>query len=222
LAESKNPFNRINIKYSNTTLLTVVVLTIFIIPLLRVSPRLNLLSIAITIIIIIAAASIEKYKNKILLAAIITIITEWIADILGLRFLLLISIALNIIFFLFIVFSFIRQVASAKKVSSTVILESINGYLMLGLAYAMVVAFIMLIDSNAFNFTGIDTLDIYKHSSFGNYIYYSFITLTTVGYGDVVPVIPIAKSFSIFIALSGQFYLTIIMATLISKYINQR
>jgi hypothetical protein len=60
-------------------------------------------------------------------------------------------------------------------------------------------------------------------SSEGNYptfIYFGFVTLTTLGYGDITPDTILARSLSIFTALIGQLYLVIIMAILIGKYLH--
>ena len=46
--------------------------------------------------------------------------------------------------------------------------------------------------------------------------YYSFVTLTTVGYGDVTPVSPMTRTFAWIEAITGQFYLAIIVAGLVS------
>jgi voltage-gated potassium channel Kch len=54
-----------------------------------------------------------------------------------------------------------------------------------------------------------------------NYIYFGFVTLTTLGYGDVVPLTPAAKSLAIFTSITGQMYVAIIIAALVSKYLSQ-
>jgi hypothetical protein len=120
------------------------------------------------------------------------------------------------------VVSFIRQVATANEVSPKVILESINGYLLLGLAFSMVIALVMHFNPDAFNFSGIDATTVDQQGHFGSYVYYAFVTLTTLGYGDVIPKTPGTKSLAIFIAIVGQFYIAIIIATLVSKYLNQK
>ncbi|NJO36069.1 MAG: two pore domain potassium channel family protein [Rhodospirillales bacterium] len=54
-----------------------------------------------------------------------------------------------------------------------------------------------------------------------NSMYYSFITFATLGYGDLVPLNPAAKSLSILIAVSGQLYVAVIIALLVGKFSSQ-
>ena len=52
-------------------------------------------------------------------------------------------------------------------------------------------------------------------------LYFSYSTLLTIGFGDIVPITSIAQKASILISLMGQFYMVIITATIVGKYINQ-
>jgi hypothetical protein len=54
------------------------------------------------------------------------------------------------------------------------------------------------------------------------FIYYSFVTLTTLGYGDVTPVLPVARSLSYLEAVLGQLYLTVLVAALVGVHIANR
>ena len=54
------------------------------------------------------------------------------------------------------------------------------------------------------------------------FIYYSFITLTTVGYGDVTPVSATARTCSWLEALTGQFYLAVLVAGLVGTLLSMR
>jgi hypothetical protein len=54
------------------------------------------------------------------------------------------------------------------------------------------------------------------------FIYYSFVTLTTLGYGDVVPVAPVARTLSYLEAVLGQMYLTVLVAALVGIHIASR
>ena len=51
--------------------------------------------------------------------------------------------------------------------------------------------------------------------------YYSFTTLTSLGFGDILPVSAPAQSVSLLIAIAGQLYLTILVAILVGKYLIQ-
>jgi voltage-gated potassium channel Kch len=75
-------------------------------------------------------------------------------------------------------------------------------------------------------------LDLYAPNSFSNilaeqdtfstFIYFAFVTLTTLGYGDISPLTPLARSLSTFTALFGQLYLVIIMALIVGKFLNTK
>lgn len=53
-------------------------------------------------------------------------------------------------------------------------------------------------------------------------VYFSFVTLTTVGYGDVMPVSDVARGLSIVEAVSGQLYLAVMIARLVGSYLQDR
>ena len=55
-----------------------------------------------------------------------------------------------------------------------------------------------------------------------DFIYYAFVTMTTLGYGDITPVGSMARSLSIFFSVTGQLYLTMIIAILVGKYLSQK
>ena len=56
---------------------------------------------------------------------------------------------------------------------------------------------------------------------FHDYLYFSFVTMTTLGYGDVTPISSTAKSTTIIIAVAGQLYLTILVAMLVGKFLSK-
>jgi len=58
--------------------------------------------------------------------------------------------------------------------------------------------------------------------SASEFIYFGFVTLSTLGYGDITPSTPMARSMSIFTSLLGQLYLVIIMALIIGKFLSAK
>ncbi len=55
-----------------------------------------------------------------------------------------------------------------------------------------------------------------------DFIYFSFVTLATLGYGDIVPLSATARALSIIEAVFGQFYIAILVAGLVAAYITKR
>lgn len=53
-------------------------------------------------------------------------------------------------------------------------------------------------------------------------IYYSFVTMTTLGYGDVTPVRPLAQAVAYMSAVAGQFYIAVLVAGLVGGYVSQK
>ncbi|MEJ2112973.1 MAG: potassium channel family protein [Flavobacteriaceae bacterium] len=220
-----NIFSNVSKRYltaSSSVLLLFVIFIIFIIPFFPIQAHKFLYNISFTLIFLLAALALSMYRSRIFKVAVIVIIIEWISDVFDLPILNKLSLIINICFFILIVLLFIRQIAQAKKVTPHVIMESINGYLMLGLAFSILIALICAIDPTAYSFAHLsDQMDpsvVYT----SNYIYFGFVTLTTLGYGDIAPLTPVAKSLSNFISVAGQMYVAIIIAALVSKYLGQK
>jgi hypothetical protein len=81
----------------------------------------------------------------------------------------------------------------------------------------------MLYDSNAFEFPVDLTIDANDQvDNFSTYLYYGLVTLSTLGYGDIVPTMPFSKSLAILTSISGQLYIAIIIAMLVGKFASQK
>jgi voltage-gated potassium channel Kch len=84
-------------------------------------------------------------------------------------------------------------------------------YLLMGLVWALSYLLIAQAIPNAFN--GLEQLPWYNN--FADAAYYSFVTLTTLGYGDISPVAPIARFLVYMEAIFGVFYMAILVASLV-------
>ena len=120
---------------------------------------------------------------------------------------------------LFLVFTVLRllaQIARSREVTINVIIQSISGFLLLGFVFSLAIARIDVHQPGSFSFPENETGTIFNN--FYDQLYYGFITLGTVGYGDIVPKTPFAKTFSILVGISGQLYVAIIIAMLVGKF----
>jgi voltage-gated potassium channel Kch len=90
------------------------------------------------------------------------------------------------------------------------------------MSFSILIALVCVVDPNAFSFKHLVGQMNPSISYVSNYIYFGFVTLSTLGYGDVVPLTPPARSLAIFTSITGQMYVAIIIAALVSKYLGQK
>jgi hypothetical protein len=121
-------------------------------------------------------------------------------------------------FHLFVTVVLLRGVHRERDVSADVIAAALCGYLLLGVAFGHVYC---LIDAAIpGSFRGLDA-EVGEYHTHFRLTYYSFITLTTVGYGDITPARDTARSLAMAEAVAGQFYLAVLVADLVGKRLAQ-
>lgn len=120
---------------------------------------------------------------------------------------------MQVIFFLLLTTSVFSIIMRSRKVDAEVVINSISGYLLTGLSWSILIEIWEVTYPSSFNF-GLEGEEM-----FFDVIYYCFVTMTTLGYGDMVPQTHAAKSFSILIAVTGAFYNTIALGMIVGKYI---
>jgi len=110
----------------------------------------------------------------------------------------------------------LRSLLRATVITAAQIITTVNLYLFVGMFWAYVYTFVSWIHRNSFNVPATGP------ESMSNFIYFSFVTLASLGYGDIVPKTPFAQRLVIAEAIMGQFYIAIIVAYLLSVYIGNR
>jgi len=110
------------------------------------------------------------------------------------------------------------------KESGKVTVDKIKGaiavYLLFGLTWSILYGLLEQILPNAFNLPGI--ADISSADRQQMLTYFSFVTLTTVGYGDITPTHEVSRMFAIMEALCGQLYPATLLARLVSLEVMHR
>jgi len=116
----------------------------------------------------------------------------------------------------FVVVNLLRFVLRAPSVNTEVLCASISAYLMLGLMWTMAYWLVdQLTPEGAFSFN----TNSGTHSMNGfNAFYFSFVTLSTVGYGDITPVSKVARMLAAMEAMTGLLYMAILIARLVALY----
>jgi len=190
------------------SLLLACILFIFVLPL--IPTIISWLNLALfTAIIVLAASSISTKTEKYVIVAFVAVILEWITRTTDLIFIHYVAEIISNLFIVWIVGIFVIQIMQREQVTIYTLLEALNGYLLLGIMFISLVYFVDLHIPDSYTGNRVYEMDLG---------YYTLITLTTTGYGDIAPITPIAKSLSLLIAIVGQFYVAVIVAILVGKY----
>jgi len=111
-----------------------------------------------------------------------------------------------------------QQAIFTTKVTYNSIVGSICIFLLLGLIWVML--YLLLIEFTALAFTGIEVRP--WQENLHSLIYFSFVTLTTLGFGDLLPASPLARFLVYIEAIVGVFYMAIVVSSLVSAGITHK
>jgi hypothetical protein len=126
---------------------------------------------------------------------------------------------LAMIGFLVVAISYtLGQVVFGTEMSANRLVGAICVFLLLGIIWAFGYALLELAAPNSFK--GFDPA--HAPGADSTWLYFSFVTLTTLGYGDITPVTAVARTLSYLQAVAGQFYIAVLVAGLVSGYISSR
>ena len=141
-------------------------------------------------------------------SVLVVVILGMLLDVSGLSYVHLLILTL---FYAWATWLAARQVLFTGPIDANKIVGAICIYLLIGLVWTLSYLFIAQAIPGAFN--GLQQAVWYDN--FADMAYYSFVTLTTLGYGDISPVIPVARFLVYMEAIVGVFYMAILVASLI-------
>ncbi len=193
-------------------------LFVFVFPIIDKSTYFDFIGPVSYSMITLSILSVIKYKNekRLLFMHILiwlSILLIWLIYFTNSSFVFVLSFAFSILVFFRASIIMIAQIVKSKDVDSKLILEAINGYFLIGVMFTLTNTLIWRFNHNSIAI---------EDARIADFVYYSFITLTTIGYGDIYPISDFAKLSSVFFGISGQLYLTIIMAFIIGKFLNKQ
>jgi Ion channel len=130
---------------------------------------------------------------------------------------------LTIVFFAYMATLILMQVARATRITPDALSAALCVYLLIGITWSGIYSLIYLFDPGSF------AMPPLRHSEYQGIapiraqifrlIYFSFTTLTTLGYGDITPAAPAARGLAVLEAILGQFYVAVVVARLVSLQI---
>lgn len=125
------------------------------------------------------------------------------------------SFLLFIFFYSYVAYIQLKMLIKTEKVSTGALFAAVNVYLLIGVIGAFAY---MLIEN--FQPGSLNNLTVTNLKDPSRFIYFSFSTLSTLGYGDITPSSSATQSVSIILSTTGPLYLTILVALLVSRFSN--
>ncbi|MGB5228265.1 MAG: potassium channel family protein [Eudoraea sp.] len=162
----------------------------------------------------------NRIKNLFVVVVFVAIVLYVLSSILAIDEILLTytNFAILFSFYSIVTYVIITQVWRSKRVNRGVILGLMSGYICLGLVGFFICMAVEIIEPDSFS--GLISQELNSEGNRDDLIYFSFITLLTIGYGDILPLTQLARNASVIIGLLGQFYLVIVTAVVVEKYIR--
>jgi hypothetical protein len=134
------------------------------------------------------------------------------------RLYLCLSLFFDFLFLLLVISIALQQVVFSDRINLHNVAGAACVYLLLGIIWSLAYYFINIILPGSFK----GNLSFDTQMQLNDFVYYSFVTLTTLGYGDIVPVSATARSLVYMEAVFGQFYIAILVAGLVSIHISNQ
>lgn len=192
-----------------------IILVILVNPFIRHTGKIGYFfaTILITMIPLASYHALTEERNRsiiILLIAAPFVILDGINMFFINRYLMVVAYSFGTILYFYIAVLLVRNLLSQRVITANLIYCAISIYLLIGIMWADFYVVLEGISPGSFSGTS-ETADL---------LYFSFVTLTTVGFGDMAPLSILAKRLAIFEAAMGGIYMAIIIAMIVGRYMT--
>lgn len=172
---------------------------------------------ALTLALLNAVYAFANHRRHLLTAGSLAVLATtftWLQLFLQHPVLEQVSLASNFLLFWYITVRLCVHIWQCSQITVNNIAGGLSGYMLLGMLGAVVYAFIYRLDAEAFQSLSTDAM------GFEDFLYYSFVTLNNLGYGEIVPLSPAARIAAILFSMLGLFYMAVLVAVLVGKYLR--
>jgi hypothetical protein len=177
----------------------------------------RLLNLFLTVVLISAVYAVSQKRQTAMIGILLAMpmfLGMWSHQLVSMPRLQLLSLGFGILFLGFIIVHILSYIFHAKQISRDVIYGALVVYLLFGIVWGFAYALLEGLQPGSFHIPAGQTQEIRSL-----FFYYSYITLTTLGYGDITPLSAPANSLSLLEAVIGQLYLAVLVARLVGLHI---
>lgn len=123
----------------------------------------------------------------------------------------------TLLLFTVVIFGIVVDVLTTPEVGADTVFGACSIYLLMGLAWAMAYTFLEGVTPGSFTLGGGPLANDHTHRT-AELVYFSYVTLSTVGFGDVLPAARETRGLAVMEALAGQLYLAIMIARMVTLH----
>jgi voltage-gated potassium channel len=206
-------------RLSAKELLAALVMLFFVAPFVQDLPHGEFIEGLLMSLVLLSAIAAVGGRRRTLIAAVClaapAIIGKWVHHFCPEQYPFPLYLIAALAFLAFVIVHLLRFVLRARVVNTEVLCASIAAYLTMGLLWAMAYLLTWFANPQSFAFNVPS-----EHSGMDgfNAFYFSFVTLSTVGYGDITPISKVARMLAIMEAIIGLLYVAVLIARLVSLY----
>lgn len=178
---------------------------------------LDIFSTAIFIALIFAISSKGSQAIFATILVLPLVITTWSSYFVELTTIGLLTRIFGAFFFAYAVINILRFIFNSKEITRETIFAAIVAYLLMALMWTFIYMILEMLAPGSFVFS-----DQQYRQEMMRFEYFSFITITTLGYGDITPLTAKASVLAIFEAVVGQIYLVVLVAWLVGMFVSRK
>lgn len=202
-------------------LLAALLLFLIVFPFIEAQGPMPVLDLFVSAVMVAGIYSVVNDRRFLIIALVLAVpalIGRWLLPFSPAPWLTIFNFVLEILFFAFNTFTILSYILRQRTVTVDMIYGAACAYLLLGLLWGLVFGLLEFVQPGSFAIVGSVVMEAEDLAA--TMLYYSYVTLTTLGYGDLVPVTPPARSLSVLEAVLGQLYLAILIARLVGMHIS--
>jgi len=177
-----------------------------------------LMDLFFSLILLSGVYAVSRKKRTFLIALVFAFpafFVEWSTYFVTFQSSFIIGKMFGLLFYFFLIIVILDYLFRETVITADMLIGAICVYLLIGAMWASIFTVLENINPGSFR------VPESAVSELSHFFYYSFVTLTTLGYGDITPITSAARSFSILEAIIGQLYIAILVSRLVGVHIAQ-
>jgi Ion channel len=219
----KRPSRIGNFRFSAAQFLIALVVLFIVMPFVEDLKNGDMIDGALVTLVLVSGVMAVGQRRRTLVIALVLVlpalagkwVAQWRPDLVPPEVYLIFA----LLFIGFVMLQFLYFILRAPRVDSEVLCAGVAGYLLLGIIWMFAYILVARMHPGSFSYN-VGPPPVHSLASFDAF-YFSFITLSTVGYGDITPVTHVARTLAMTEAMTGTLYMAVLISRLVALYTSQ-